>query len=75
MKAISESALVKRINRKLRLSGLAVRLAPYGSRSFQDHGRCYVVNDRHHLLRRDVDLESLGRECRALRSGEALSRN
>lgn len=75
MKVISESALVKRINRRLRLSGLAVRLATYGSRSFQDQGRCYVVNDRHHLLRRDVDLESLGRECRALSPGEVLSLN
>lgn len=72
---ISEAALVKRINRRMRAVGHSVRLSVYGSRTFQDFGRCYVVDDQRCLAVRDVDLEQLGREWHALRPSEGLTQN
>ncbi len=73
MKVISVSALVRRINRKIKHQGEVLRVCPYGSKGFMAVGRYFVSDARTNmLLHADVELEELGREIGALRDTEAL---
>ena len=71
MHEISESALVKRVNR--RLSGTRVRTCPKGSKDIWDLGRYFLVSDRNFVEDKDVDLEAIASELGALKPSERLA--
>lgn len=74
MKAVSESALIRRINRKSKVSGDAVRSCAYDSSNFFRLGRHYAVDvSTNCIIQHDVDLEQLGRQVGALKENEALA--
>ncbi|MBN9696160.1 MAG: hypothetical protein J0L85_10215 [Zoogloea sp.] len=74
MKTVSVPALTRRINRKLKPDGEAIRVCPYESRWIQSLGRHYVANmQTNFVVQTDVDLEQLGREVGALRENEGLA--
>jgi hypothetical protein len=70
MQALSESAIISRINRALRTQGEVLRRCRESSRGFQELGRFYVVNERNFICQKDVDLDELGRELGVLRPNE-----
>lgn len=72
MKAISERALVARINRHLK--GVeVVKTCRRESRWFQELGRFYAHNARNFVTQTDICLEELGHELGVLREGESLA--
>ena len=72
--AISERALLQRVNRKLRGSGEQIRTAR-SPRVELDLGRYFVVNVRGSFLaNHHIDLEALARDLEALKPWEALMR-
>jgi hypothetical protein len=73
--AVSENALIGRINRKLAREGEKVRKCRESSRWFYDVGRFYSTNiDRNMITATNVDLESWARELGVLYPGEQLQR-
>lgn len=72
MQAVSERALVARINRHYK-GAEVVKVCRYDSRWFRDLGRFYAHNDRNHLTQTDIRLEELGRELGVLREGESVA--
>ena len=71
---VSQKAVVQRINRKLWPEGV-LRM----SRSVimrKQIGRYYILDVRREsIARRDVDIESLGRELKALQPWETIARD
>ncbi len=75
MKAITESAVLRRINRKLRRDSEVLRVCPYNSPDFHRLGRYYVVDERTNAaVQHDVDIAQLGCDVGAIRSNEVLVR-
>ena len=72
MQAVSERALIARINRHYN-GAEVVKVCPNGSRWFRDLGRFYAHDDRNHLTQTDICLEELGRELGVLRDGESVA--
>ena len=72
MQAISERALVARINRHLN-GAEVVKACRHDSRWFQELGRFYAHNERHFVTQTDIHLEELGRELGVLREGETVA--
>lgn len=72
---VTESELVARIDRKLAANGTAL----YRKSHAQEHGQArlgrydLIEVATNHLVRPDVDLETLGREIGALAEGETLT--
>lgn len=72
MQAISERALVARINRHLK--GVeVVKTCRRESRWFEELGRFYAHNARNFVTQTDICLEELGHELGVLREGESLA--
>lgn len=72
MQAISERALVARINRHLK-GAEVVKTCRRESRWFQELGRFYSHNERNFVTQTDIHLEELGRELGVLREGESVA--
>jgi len=71
---VAERALVARINRVLAKSDEGLRRCRDGSRAFSELGRYYTVNfNRNLIVRKDHDLEELGRELNVLADFETLT--
>jgi len=68
---VTESALIKRIQRKLAHEGETLRKTR-GERWRGELGDYYTVSDANCLVSTHVDLASYGRELGALRAGEAV---
>lgn len=71
---ITESALVKRINRKLQADDLRLKKYDDRWRDSWRYGPYYIVNTQYNVMN-DYgisDLEGLGREVGALRKSEKL---
>ena len=64
--SVSQRGLIERIKRALRHDGLRLRTCRENSRSFNDLGRFYVVNDRNHLVESHLDLEEVARDLSVL---------
>ena len=57
---LNEKSLVQRINRKL--DGERLKLCRYDSPSFNELGRCYVIDDFNCLVSKGFDLEVYAKE-------------
>ena len=69
---VSQSALVKRLNRKLADDGEYLHTLR-GMRAFHDLGRYYILRDGNNIVATHVDPEALGRELGVLRSYETVA--
>ena len=69
---VSESAVIKRINRRLAKDGEQLRTRR-SERYWSDLGTHYIVDSNNCVTASHVDLEQLGRELGALRPGEAVA--
>ncbi len=71
---VSERALVQRINRKLAHNGERLKRCR-GERCRQSVGDFYIIDvSCNCVIRHDVDIEDVGRECGALAGHERLVR-
>lgn len=74
MKAITESALLRRINRKLRRNFEVLRVCPCNSPDFPGLGRYYVVDESTNVVvQHDVDIAQFGCDVGVIRSNEVLA--
>jgi hypothetical protein len=78
MITLSESALIRRINRKLRHDETILKKARDCLHQGQwyediDLGRYYTVNFNNHLVGTHIDLERFGRELGVLSAGEEIA--
>ena len=74
MSAITQRALLARINRRLSRDLEAVRKCPTRSRHFHELGEFYHVDaNRNCVLCPDVDLVGFARELRVISAWEALA--
>lgn len=74
MKAITESALLRRINRKLRSNFEVLRTCPYNSPDFHALGRYYLVDEHTNAaVQHDVDIGQLGCDVGVMRNNEVLA--
>lgn len=72
-RSVSESALIRRINRRLRPDGLSLHVSRDG-RDRWDLGVFYTVNVESNFVRdKHIDIEELGRELGALDPKETLA--
>jgi len=74
MKAISERALIQRINRYLeKEEGQFLRTCRENSRWYQELGRYYIVDIQSNFIDcTDQDLEKLGRDLKVLSKHEKV---
>jgi hypothetical protein len=72
MITVSESVIIKRINRRLTRDGERLRTLR-SERDWPTLGTFYIVDQSNAVVYRHVDLEQLGRELGALRPGEGLA--
>jgi hypothetical protein len=74
MRQISETALEKRISRKLAHDGLALRKSRPFTWSEANFGARYVLDIRRNMVvEKDVDLETIGRDLEVLADNETLA--
>lgn len=73
MRAITESALKARINRRLAAEGERVITPKEGSSDDLRYGPAYVVDGNKIMQRWNLHLDDLGRELGVLREGESLA--
>ena len=60
MNVLNEKSLVQGINRKL--DGERLKLCRYDSPSFNELGRCYVIDNYKCLVSKDIGLEDYAKE-------------
>jgi len=60
MNVLNEKSLVQGINRKL--DGERLKLCRYDSPSFNELGRCYVIDNYNCLVASDIDLQDYAKE-------------
>jgi len=75
--AVSQRAIVQRINRRLANDQQTLRVTRPGSRWANDLGAFYIVDNdplgRENLVAAHVDLETLARELGVLEPGETIA--
>jgi hypothetical protein len=60
MNNLIEKNLVQQINR--RLDGERLKLCRYDSHSFNELGRCYVIDNYNCLISKDIDIQDYAKE-------------
>ncbi len=73
MFTVTERALARRINRRLRPDGSTLKKCSRRSRWWRDLGDYYTVDDNNNIVDLDVDVEALGREMKAIGLCERVS--
>ena len=71
--AITEKALVQRLNRALAKSETILRKSRPGTRMEIDYGNYYSVSFRNNINGAHIDIEDLGRELGVMRPHETLA--
>ena len=73
MSIVTESALLRRINRALAKQWESVRTCREDSRAFGTLGRHYLVDACNNIVAYPVDLETLGRELNVMGEQESVA--
>lgn len=72
--AVTERALLGRLNRKLAHDDLRVKTCRWDARGYHDLGRHYIINTRWNAIdTKDIDVEAWGRELGCLSDFEVLA--